>query len=131
MHRPRSPRWIDHRALLLLHRETLADHGGLTGVRDYGLLESALARPQHLHAYKPKSDIADLAAAYGYGLARNHPFFDGNKRAAFLAVGLFLQINDYDLDADPLEAIAIIFKLADGSLTEPELAEWVRKNIRS
>ncbi|HEY1660602.1 MAG TPA: type II toxin-antitoxin system death-on-curing family toxin [Candidatus Sulfotelmatobacter sp.] len=130
MRRPRSPQWINQRALLLLHSETLAEHGGLAGVRDYGLLESALARPQHLHSYEPKSDLAALAAAYGFGLARNHPFFDGNKRAAFLAIGLFLQINDRELLADPVEAIAVILKLAEGGLREIRLAEWIRKNTR-
>ena len=114
----------------MLHSETLAEHGGLAGVRDSGLLESALARPQHLHAYEPKSDLAALAAAYGFGLARNHPFIDGNKRAAFLTIGLFLQINDQELIADPVEAIAVILKLAEGNLSEKDLAEWIRKNTR-
>jgi death-on-curing protein len=126
--RQRNPRWIDQRALLLLHNETLAEHGGLAGVRDHGLLESALARPRNLHAYEPESDLARLAAAYGFGLTRNHPFNDGNKRAAFLAIGLFLQINGRELIADPVEAIAVIFGLAKGSLSESELAEWIRRN---
>jgi death-on-curing protein len=126
--RQRNPRWIDQRALLLLHNETLAEHGGLAGVRDHGLLESALARPRNLHAYEPESDLARLAAAYGFGLTRNHPFNDGNKRAAFLAIGLFLQINGRELIADPVEAIAVIFGLAKGSLSESELAEWMRRN---
>jgi len=126
--RRRNPRWIDERALLLLHNETLAEHGGLAGVRDHGLLESALARPRNLHAYEPESDLARLAAAYGFGLTRNHPFNDGNKRAAFLAIGLFLQINGRELIADPVEAIAVIFGLAKGSLSESELAEWIRRN---
>jgi death on curing protein len=129
--RPRNPRWIDRRALILLHSETLAEHGGLPGVRDYGLLESALARPQHLHAYEPKSDLARLAAAYGFGLARNHPFNDGNKRAAFLALGLFLEINAVEFTPDPVEAIAVILRLAEGKLSEEELAQWIRSNVRS
>ena len=128
MPRRRDPRWIDPKALLLLHRETLAEHGGLAGVRDHGLLESALARPRNLHVYEPESDLARLAAAYGFGLARNHPFNDGNKRTAFLAIGLFLQINGRELIADPVEAIALILSLAEGSLSEPELAEWIRRN---
>jgi death-on-curing protein len=129
--RQRNPRWIDHRALLLLHSETLAEHGGLEGVRYPGLLESALARPRHLHAYEPESDLARLAAAYGFGVARNHPFNDGNKRAAFLAIGLFLQINGRELIADPVEAIAVVLSLAEGSLSEPKLAAWIRRNSRS
>lgn len=117
--------------MLLLHSETLADHGGLAGVRDYGLLESALARSIHLHNYEPKSDGARLAAAYGFGLARNHPFNDGNKRAAFLAIGLFLEINGLRFIPDPVEAIAVILQLAEGRLSETELAEWIRRNTRS
>jgi death on curing protein len=129
--KPRDLKWIDQRALLLLHSETLAEHGGLAGVRDYGLLESALARPLHLHTYEPKSDLARLAAAYGFGLARNHPFSDGNKRAAFLAIGLFLERNGIEFVADPIESIAVILRLAEGNLREVELAEWIRRNIRS
>jgi death-on-curing protein len=129
--RRRNPRWIDERALLLLHNETLAEHGGLAGVRDHGLLESSLARPRHLHSYEPGADLARLAAAYAFGLARNHPFNDGNKRAAFLAIGLFLQINGVELIADPVESIAVILSLAEGSLSEPKLAEWIRINTSS
>jgi death on curing protein len=129
--RQRNPRWIDPRALLLLHNGTLAEHGGLVGVRDHGLLESALARPRNLHAYEPKSDLARLAAAYAFGVARNHPFNDGDKRAAFLTIGLFLKINGRELIVDPVEAIAVILGLAEGSLSQPELAEWIRKNSSS
>ena len=129
MPRLRNPRWIDQRALLLLHSETLAEHGGLVGIRDYGLLESALARPLHLHTYKPKSDLARLAAAYGFGLARDHPFNDGNKRAAFLAIGLFLEINGIKFIPDPIESIAVILRLAEGSLSEIELADWILRNV--
>jgi death on curing protein len=129
--KPQNPRWIDQRALVLLHGETLAEHGGLAGVRDKGPLESALARPLHLHNYEPGSDLARLAAAYGYGLARNHPFNDGNKRAAFLAIGLFLERNGIEFEADPVESIAVILRLAEGNLSESELVEWIRRNIRS
>lgn len=131
MRQSRNPRWIQQRALLLLHGETLAEHGGLAGVRDYGLLEAALARPLHLHIYEPKSDLVRLAAAYGFGLARNHAFNDGNKRAAFLAIGLFLEINGIKFVADPVESIAVILRLAEGNLSETELAEWIRRNVRS
>jgi death-on-curing protein len=126
----KSPRWVDRRALLLLHGETLAEHGGLSGLRDPGALDASLARPQHLHCYEPGSDLARLAAAYGFGIARNHPFNDGNKRAAFLAIGLFLECNGQQLTADPVEAIAVILRLAEGKLAELELAEWIRKNMR-
>jgi death on curing protein len=90
-----------------------------------------LTRPRNLHAYEPESDLARLAAAYGFGLARNHPFNDGNKRAAFLAIGLFLQINGQELIADPVEAVAVILGLAEGSLSETKLAEWIRRNSHS
>lgn len=122
-------RWIDPRALLLLHAETLAEHGGLAGLRDAGAFEAALARPQHIHAYEPSADAAWLAAAYGFGIVRDHPFNDGNKRAGFLAIGLFLAMNNYELVADPVEAIEIILALAAGDLTEEELEIWIRRCI--
>lgn len=92
-----KPRWISKQALLLLHEESLAQFGGARGVADEGLLDSALARPHHTHAYKPESTLAELAASCAYGLARNHPFVDGNKRVAFLSIGIFLAINGYRL----------------------------------
>jgi death-on-curing protein len=125
----KRPKWIDSRALFLLHGETLTEHGGLAGLRDESGFEAALARPRHLHTYEPDSDLARLAAAYGFGLVRSHPFNDGNKRAGFLAVGLFLACNGKTLTADPVEAIAVIFRLAEGKLTEQELASWIRKNM--
>ena len=124
----KEPRWIEPRALLLLHSTSLAEHGGLEGVRDEGLLESALSRPRNKFSYDSESDIFDLAAAYGFGLAKNHPFNDGNKRVAFLSVGLFLVINGYRLVADPMDAIQTMLDLAAGQLTEDSLADWVRKH---
>lgn len=118
-------------ALLLLHAESLAEHGGLPGIRDAGLLESALARPLDVFAYKRKYDLADLAAAYAFGLSQNHPFQDGNKRVAFLASGLFLDLNGRCLVADSLEAIEVFFALAAGKLKEKDLAMWLRKNKRN
>ncbi len=121
-------RWIDKRVLLLLHGESLAEHGGLPGLRDEGLLDSALARPLNLAAYG-QPDFADLAAAYGCGLAQNHPFADGNKRAAFLAVGLFLAINGFRLQATQLEATQAMFALAAGELEEAVFAAWLRAHL--
>ena len=126
----KSPKWVNHRALLLQHEETLAEHGGLSGLRDPGVLEASLARPLHLHTYEPESDLARLAASYAFGIVCNHPFNDGNKRVGFLALGLFLALNDHRLVADPVEAIAVIFRLAEGKLTELELAEWIRRNMK-
>ena len=117
--------WIEKQALVLLHNISLAEHGGSPGLRDEGLLDSALARPHNLAAYGDP-DLAALAAAYGFGLAKNHPFIDGNKRAAFLGIGLCLDLNGMMLDVDQPEAIATIFALAAGDLSEDELARWIR-----
>ncbi len=122
-------RWIDRRALLLLHDESIAEHGGASGIRDEGLLESALARPLNLVAYG-EPDWADLAASYGVGLAKNHPFVDGNKRAAFLAVGLFLALNGHRLVATQAEATLTMLSVAAGSLDEPSFAAWLRTHSR-
>jgi death on curing protein len=120
-----SWRWVDRRALLLLHAESLAEHGGGEGLRDGGLLESALARPENLAAYG-KPDFADLAASYGLGVAKNHPFIDGNKRAAFLAVGLFLYLNGYRLCASQAEATLAMMAVAGSEMAEAEFSAWIR-----
>ena len=120
-------RWIDRRALLLLHDESIAEHGGAAGIRDEGLLDSALARPLNLVAYG-QPDWAELAASYGVGLAKNHPFVDGNKRAAFLAVGLFLALNGRRLVATQAEATMTMLAVAAGSLDEPAFAAWLRSH---
>lgn len=118
-------RWVDRTALVLLHDESLAEHGGAAGMRDEGLFESALARPKNLTAYEDP-DIASLAAAYGFGLAKNHPFVDGNKRAAFLAVGLFLALNGYRLSASQLDATKAMLGVTAGEVSEPDFAAWIR-----
>lgn len=120
-------RWVDKRLLLVLHDESLAMHGGLSGIRDEGLLDSALARPEHLAVYG-EPDIAALAASYGVGLAKNHPFVDGNKRAAFLAVGLFLMINGRKLTASQVDATLTVLAVAAGEMDEVGLGEWIRRN---
>lgn len=121
--------WVGRAALELLHDESLAEHGGAAGLRDEGLLESALARPQNLVAYG-QPDLADLAAAYGVGLAKNHPFVDGNKRAAFLAVGLFLALNGQRLAATQADATLTMFSVAAGTLDEAAFAAWLRSHVR-
>ena len=120
-------RWIDQRLLMLLHDESLAEHGGASGVRDLGLLESALARPLNLVAYG-EPDAADLAAAYGVGLAKNHAFVDGNKRAAFLSVGLFLAMNGYRLTASQSDATLTVLAVASSEMDEAAFASWIRAN---
>lgn len=122
-------RWIDRRALLLLHAESIAEHGGAAGIRDEGLLESALARPLNLQNYG-NPDVAELAAAYGVGIAKNHAFVDGNKRAAFLAVGLFLSLNGQRLVATQADATLTMLGLAAGSVDEASFAAWLRAHIQ-
>ncbi len=122
-----SWRWVDKRLLLILHDESLAEHGGAAGLRDEGLLDSALARPLNLLAYGDP-DAADLAAAYGLGIAKNHAFVDGNKRAAFLSVGLFLALNGYRLNAAQADATLTVMSLAAGDIDEAEFARWIRAN---
>ena len=125
-----SWRWIDKRLLRLLHDESLAQHGGASGLRDEGLLDSALARPLNLVAYGDP-DVIALAAAYGWGLAKNHPFVDGNKRTAFLAVGLLLRLNGHRLTASQPDATLTVLRLAASEITEPDFADWLRLNTAS
>lgn len=121
-------RWISRQALELLHGESLAEHGGAAGLRDEGLLESALARPANLAAYG-QPDLADLAACYGVGLAKNHPFVDGNKRAAFLSVGLFLALNGHRLRATQVEATLTMLAVAASDMDESSFAVWIRSHL--
>lgn len=120
-------RVIDRHALVLLHGESLAEHGGSSGLRDEGLLESALAWPRNLAAYGTP-DVADLAASYGVGLVKSHPFVDGNKRAAFLAVGMFLALNGYRLTSTQADATLAMLVVAAGDMDEPTYAAWIREH---
>ncbi len=119
--------WVYKQLLLLLHDESLAEHGGAAGIRDEGLLDSALARPMNLIAYG-EPDLAELAASYGVGLAKNRAFVDGNKRAAFLAVGLFLRLNGHRLNASPAAATVAMIDVAAGTLNEADFADWIRRH---
>ena len=121
-------RWIDRRLLVLLHDESLAMHGGASGLRDDGPLDSALNRPLNL-ATNGQPDLAALAASYASGLAQNHPFVDGNKRAAFPSVGLFLGLNGHRLSASQAEATVAMFGLASGEIDEATFAAWLRDRI--
>lgn len=123
------PRWLPKDLILAVHERQLAEHGGASGVRDEGLLESALARPQNLFAYG-ESDAAALAGAYAFGIARNHPFIDGNKRTAFVACELFLAANGYDLTASDEECLAMMLSLAASEIDEVEFAAWLRDNVQ-
>jgi len=123
-------RWIQREALVRLHAMCLVQFGGLAGLRDEGLLESALARPEQLANYA-SPDVADIAAAYAFGLAKNHPFVDGNKRTAFLALGLSLRLNGYRLTASQPDATQTILLLAAGELSEQALATWIRGQMAS
>ena len=118
-------RWIDKQLLVILHDESLVLHGGASGVRDEGLLDSALNRAKNLAMYG-QPDYADLAAAYVFGLSNNHAFVDGNKRVAFLALGLFVGLNGYKLTASQVDATLTMMSVAKGGIQESEFAEWIR-----
>lgn len=124
-----TPRWVPRLVLDSVHLDQLREHGGLPGIRDENALEAALARPQQKHHYESDSDLATLAAAYAFGLARAHPFNDGNKRTAFLAAMIFLGLNGKDLDATEEEVVQMVTALAAGSLSEVSLAEWLRPRL--
>jgi death-on-curing protein len=123
--------WLEQALVLAIHDRQIAEHGGSAGVRDEGLLESALARPQQLHAYgDPAPDLAGLAAALAFGLARNHPFLDGNKRTAHVAYRTFLALNGAELEATDDEKYSAMLALAEGKLAERDFAAWLRERIR-
>jgi death-on-curing protein len=121
-------RWVALSAVLAIHEEQLAEHGGLDGIRDRGLLESALHRLRDLQSYG-QPDLADLAAAYAFGIARNHPFLDGNKRTSAVVTRLFLRLNEHDLDASQAERLAIWLALGAGETTEQALGDWMRSRL--
>lgn len=116
--------------VLELHRRQLAEHGGAPGLRAAGLLDSALSRAPHRFTYEPETDLAGLAAAYSFGLAKNHPFVDGNKRLAFLAMYVFLGLNGQELEAPEPEVVRMMERLAAGRLSERALAAWLRTHLR-
>lgn len=125
----REPRWVSRLVVETVHLDLLRTYGGMPGLRDKGALESALARPQQKQAYEPDSDLPALAAAYGFGLARNHPFNDGNKRIAFVTMAVFLGLNGYDIEAPEAEVVTVMVGLAAGKIAEDELANWLRSRM--
>ena len=123
----KEPRWLKDSVALAIHRRQLAEHGGLDGVRDAGMLASALARPKNLFAYSdPKPDVAAMAAAYAFGIVKNHPFVDGNKRTAYVICRTFLKLNGTDIEAAEAEKYVTFIAVADGSMSEEALAKWIR-----
>jgi death-on-curing protein len=125
-----EPLWVPRAWVDAAHYGQLDEHGGSHGIRDENALESALARPRNKFAYEPEADLADLAAAYAYGIATSHPFVDGNKRTAFVIAASFLSVNGYDLDRNDVEVIETMFAVAAGTLGEPDLAGWFRAAMR-
>ena len=122
----KEPVWVLPELVLAVHQMLVAEHGGLPGIRDQALLDSALARPQQKAAYESEASIFELAAAYSYGLARNHPFVDGNKRIALTIAAVFLELNGVTLNAPEAEAVIVYQQLAAGEIGENSLAEWLR-----
>jgi death-on-curing protein len=124
--RRREPPWIDRAVLDAVHFDQLREHGGLPGIRDENALESALGRPKNRWHYEPQSDLPTLAAAYGWGLATSHPYRDGNKRIAFLAMAIFLELNGSRLEAPESDVVQMMLAVATKRTTERRLAEWLR-----
>lgn len=124
-----TPRWVPRLVVDAAHLDQLREHGGLPGIREENALEAALARPQQKAHYEPDTDLAELAAAYAFGLAKAHPFNDGNKRTAFLTAVIFLGLNGKDLDATEAEVVQAMTALAAGSLTETAMAKWIRERL--
>jgi death-on-curing protein len=124
-----EPKWLGRLVIDAIHHDMITTHGGLSGVRDERLLESALARPRQVFTYGAGIDIAALGAAYACGLARNHPYHDGNKRVAFMAMAVFSEMNGYELVAEETEIVEAMLGLADGMLEEESLAEWLRGRL--
>lgn len=128
--RHREPYWLDRTVVDAIHRDQVREHGGLPGVRDENLLESALARARQKWVNGSQRDMAVLTAAYGFGIARNHPYRDGNKRIAFLAMATFLGANGYDIDATDAEVVTVMVALAAGHLSEERLSRWIRDHMK-
>ena len=121
--------WVVPNSVLAMHKRQIAEHGGTEGVRDEGLMLSALARPENLNAYGENVDLAALAASYAFGIAKNHPFLDGNKRTALVVAVAFLNLNGFDFDAPGKKTYTMFLQLAEGSISEDALAAWFRERL--
>ena len=126
--RRKEPFWLVSQIVLAIHEDQLARNGGMHGLRDAGLFESALSRPRHRWEYDDAMDVFDCAAAYGFGIAKNHAFNDGNKRTAFQSMFTFLDVNGHVLNATEVDAVDVMVGVADGSISEQRLAAWLRDN---
>ena len=122
----KEPKWLPRILVDAVHVDQIREHGGVPGVRDENILESALSRPRHKWEYGTQPDLFELSAAYGFGIARNHPYNDGNKRVAFLSMVTFLGLNGCDIDASEEEVVTVMLSLAAGTLTEKGLTKWLR-----
>jgi death on curing protein len=123
-----EPRWLTSTVVLAIHTDQIETHGGSLGLRDQGLLASALERSRNRFLYEPSSNVHALAAAYGFGIAQNHPFIDGNKRVAFQAMYVFLGLNGYTITAPEETVVSLMLSVASGELTEPQLTAWLEQN---
>jgi len=124
-----EPNWLTRTMVEAAHYDQVREHGGLLGLRDDGLLESALARPRHRWSFEPETDLPSLAASYGFGLIKNHPFLDGNKRIGFVAMNMFLLVNGFEIEAPEPEVITIMVQIASSTLDESGLVEWLRSVV--
>jgi death on curing protein len=126
----KEPHWLQEAVVTAIHSRQLAEHGGLDGVRDPGMLSSALARPKNAFAYsQPKPDIPALAAAYAFGIIKNHPFVDGNKRTAYVLCRTFLKLNGHDIDATDIDKYQTFLGVAEGTIDESQLTDWIRSKL--
>ncbi len=123
----KEPFWLNERMVRAMHADQILQHGGSSGIRDENLLSASLARPRHVFTYADTPTLFDLAAAYGYGLAKNHPFIDGNKRTAFVVMAAFLELNGYSLNAPEMEVVLIMERLATDQESQESLSEWLRE----
>jgi death-on-curing protein len=123
-----EPEWIEYEVVLAIQEAQLAEHGGLPGIRDQGLLESALARPKNLFAYSPAATLKQLAAAYAVGIGKNHAFLDGNKRTAWFVCAVFLELNGISVDRDQLDVVRLMLEIANSSMTEEEVTAWLEQD---
>lgn len=127
----REPTWLSRAAVEAAHASQVREHGGQLGIRDEELLDSALARPRHCRSFEPDADLARLAASYGFGLIKNHPFLDGDKRIGLVAMNVFLILNGHEIDAPEPQAVDVILAVGEGALDESALTEWVRSAMVS